>query len=78
MSELDRHIRSALSHGHFEFCDPIAFRFVRVGNLELCKNYLDRWYLPTSLPGGVKLDWLTCLYLDLVRVAYMKRARAAA
>ena len=76
MSALDRHIRGALLSGDFDFTDPIAHRFLRIGKLELCKDFRNRWYLPTGLPNGVQLSWLTGLHLDLVRVAYMKRTPA--
>lgn len=74
MSALDRHIRKALITGHYAFDDPIAFRFVRIGELQLCKDYMGRWYLPTGLEGGVSLSLLTRLHLDLVRTATMKKA----
>ena len=76
MSALDRHIRKALINGHYEFDDPIAFRFVRIGELQLCKAMFNSWYLPTGLEGGVNLSLLTRLHLDLVRTATMKKARA--
>jgi hypothetical protein len=76
MSNLDRHIRQALLNGNFEFTDSLSFRFLKVGNLELCKDYRDRWYLVTGLDGGVELSWVTRLYLDLVRIAYRKAPKS--
>lgn len=74
MSALDRHIRKALLTGTYEFDDPIAWRFVKIGEIRLCKSVSNSWYLPTGLPGGVSLSWLTCLHLDLVRMAHIRCA----
>jgi hypothetical protein len=72
VSALDRHIRAALLAGNYTFDDPIAHRFVKIGEIRLCKSLPHSWYLQTGLAGGVSLSWLTKMHLDLVRVAHMK------